>query len=228
MNDVPTFLIHGIPAGVVETFAHLSFSADDTDAGQLIEQLMEDGVSAESLMLDLLAPAARLLGEKWCNDEANFLEVTLGLSRIQRLMRQLRLPPARAGGERGAVLLMPAPGEHHTFGLRIIEELMIRDGWSVRLVLPPEEQAAGQLAAADHYDIIGFSVSAERLIPALRQAIAAVRAQSRNRNVRIIVGGVGLAGPLPLMPPLDADAVAADAQDALALARRWCAPAEVT
>lgn len=226
MNDVPSFLVHGIPAGVVETFAHLSFSADDVDAGQLVEQLIEDGVSAESVMLDLLAPAARLLGEKWCNDEANFLEVTLGLSRIQRLMRLLR-PPA-TGPERGRALLMPVPGEHHTFGLRIVEELLLRDGWNVRLVPVPEEHAAGQLAAADHYDFIGFSVGGLRLIPALRQAIAAVRAQSRNRNVRIIVGGVGLSGPVPVTPPLDADAVAADAQDAIALVRRWCATAEVT
>ncbi len=228
MNDVPSFLVHGIPAGVVETFAHLSFSADDVDAGQLMEQLLADGVSAESVMLDLLAPAARLLGEKWCNDEANFLEVTLGLSRMQRLMRQLRPPATGLLTERGRALLMPVPGEHHTFGLRIVEELLLRDGWNVRLVPVPEEQAAGQLAAADHYDFIGFSVSGLRLIPALRQAIAAVRAQSRNRNVRIIVGGVGLTGPVPVTPPLDADAVAVDAQHALAQARRWCATAEVT
>jgi methanogenic corrinoid protein MtbC1 len=228
MNDVPTFLRLGIPAGVVETFAHLAFSADDSDASQLMEQMLDDGVSPESLMLDLLAPAARLLGEKWCSDEANFLEVTVGLSRIQRLMRQLRPPASGLLQERGQALLMPAPGEQHTLGLRIIEELLIRDGWCVRLMPVPDPQSAGQLVAAESYDFVGFSLSGERLIPALRQAIAAVRSQSRNRNVRIIVGGVGLDSVENTQPPLAADAVALDANEALAQARRWHASADVT
>lgn len=228
MNDVPTFLVRGIPLGVVETFAHFTFSADDSDAGQLMEQMLDDGVTAESLMLQLFAPAARLLGEKWCDDEVNFLEVTLGLSRMQRLMRQLRPPASGLPQLRGQALLMPVPGEQHALGLRIVEELLLRDGWSVRLVPVPDASAAGQLAAAEHYDFVGFSVSGERLIPALRQAIAAVRTQSRNRNVRIIVGGVGVARADGTQPEIDADAVAIDAHDAVSQARRWHALAEVT
>jgi len=228
VNDVPAFLVCGIPAGVVETFAHLAFSADDSDASQLMEQMLDDGVSPESVMLDLLAPAARLLGEKWCNDDANFLEVTLGLSRIQRLLRQLRPPASGLLQERGQALLMPVPGEQHTLGLRITEELLLRDGWSVRLVPVPDAQAAGQLAAVENYDFVGFSLGGERLIPALRQSIAAVRTQSRNRSVRIIVGGVGIAGLDRALHPLDADALATDAHEAVSQARRWHALAEVT
>lgn len=228
MNDVPSFRLRGIPPEMVETFAHLVFSPDDSDAGALIEQLLEDGASAESVMLELLAPAARLMGEMWCSDDASFLDVTLGLSRIQRLMRQLRLPDGGLLADRGTALLMPVPGEQHVLGLRMVEELLLRDGWRVRTIQTASDTQAGQAASEEVYDFVGFSMSGERLLPALRSVIREVRAQSRNRGVRIMVGGVAFSGQARLTPPLDADAVVSDAQEAVAQARRWHALAGVT
>jgi methanogenic corrinoid protein MtbC1 len=227
VNDVPTFLLRGIPPEMVETFTHLVFSPDESDAAALVGQLAADGVGAECLMLDLLAPAARLMGEMWSRDEATFIDVTLGLSRIQRLMRQFRLPAAGLAAERGTALLMPAPGEQHVLGLRMVEELLLRDGWLVRAVLSASEAMAGQFAADEAFDFVGFSLSGERFLPDLRSAIREVRAQSRNPNVRIMVGGVAFAGQGRIAPPLDADAVVADAHEAVAQARRWHAPVGV-
>jgi methanogenic corrinoid protein MtbC1 len=228
MNDVPSFRLRGIPPEMVETFAHLVFSPDDSDARALIEQLLEDGASAESIMLELLAPTARLMGDMWCSDDASFLDVTLGLSRIQRLMRQLRLPAGDLLLDRGAALLMPAPGEQHLLGLRMVEELLLRDGWRVRSLQTATDGLAAQAAAEEVYDFVGFSVSGERLLPALRSAIREVRAQSRNRNIRIMVGGVAVSGQARLTPPLGADAVVSDAQEAVIQARRWHALAGVS
>jgi MerR family transcriptional regulator, light-induced transcriptional regulator len=227
MNDVPSFLRNGIPAGMVETFAHLVLSPDESDAAALVEQLLDDGVPAESVMLDLLGPAARLLGEMWCGDEASFLDVTLGLSHIQRLMRQLRLPAGGLMPEQGSALLLPVPGEQHVLGLRMVEELLRRDGWRVRALHTAGEGAAGHAVAEEDYDFVGFSISGARLLPALRQAIREVRAQSRNPNVRIMVGGVAFSGQDRAMPPPDADAVVGDAHEAVAQARRWHALAGV-
>jgi methanogenic corrinoid protein MtbC1 len=179
-------------------------------------------------MLELLAPTARLMGDMWCSDDASFLDVTLGLSRIQRLMRQLRLPAGDLLLDRGAALLMPAPGEQHLLGLRMVEELLLRDGWRVRSLQTATDGLAGQAAAEDVYDFVGFSVSGERLLPALRSAIREVRAQSRNRNIRIMVGGVAVSGQARLTPPLGADAVVSDAQEAVIQARRWHALAGVS
>jgi methanogenic corrinoid protein MtbC1 len=227
VNDVPTFLLRGAPPEIVETFTHFAFHPDDSDAVALVDQLLGDGLGAESLMLDLLAPAARLMGEMWSSDEASFLDVTLGLSRIQQLMRQLRLPAAGLAPEQGSALLMPVPGEQHVLGLRMVEEMLLRDGWRVRLAQASDEMLAGQLAAVEAYDFVGFSLSGERLLPALRSAIREVRAQSRNRDVRIMVGGVAFSGHDRITPPLDADAVVGDAHEAVSQARRWHALAGV-
>jgi methanogenic corrinoid protein MtbC1 len=176
-------------------------------------------------MLDLFGPAARYLGEMWCSDDASFLDVTLGMSRLQRLMRQFRL--AETGPEQGTALLLPVPGEQHVFGVRMVEELLLRDGWRVRSLQAAREHQAGQIVADEAYDFVGFSMSGDRLLPALRQAIREVRAQSRNPAVRIMVGGVAFSGQDRTSPPADWDALASDAHEAVALARRWRALAGV-
>ena len=228
MNDISSFLLPGIPAEMVETFVHLAFSPDGSDSIQLIEQLLDDGVPAETLMLELLAPAARLMGEKWSGDEANFLDVTLGLSRIQQVLRQFHFPVLDSLADRGAALLVPVPGEQHVLGLRMVEEFLMRDGWRVRCSPVASMEQLRQLVAADPYDFVGFSISGERLLPALRSAIREVRAASRNRSVRIMVGGVAFAGQGRSVPHIDADAMVGDAHEAVAQAKRWYALAGVT
>lgn len=228
MNEVASFPVRGIPGEIVQTFTHLAVSQDGADAARLVEQLFADGVPAEAVMLELLGPAARQLGEMWCGDRLGFVEVTIGLSRIQKLLRQFRIPPGRVEADKGRVLLAPLQGEQHIFGLRVVEEFLLRDGWDVRCVLRPCAGELAQLAADDAYDIIGFSVSGERLLPALRQAIREVRSASRNRGVRIMVGGVLFAGPAPCEHPCDADATVRDAEEAVARANEWHALAGVT
>jgi methanogenic corrinoid protein MtbC1 len=212
---------------MVDTFVHLVLSPDESDAGRLIEQLLDDGVSSEAIMLELLGPAARLMGELWCSDDLSFLDVTLGMSRLQRLMRQMRLPAGGLMPERGTALLMPVPGEQHVLGLRMVEELLVRDGWRVLAIHSAKDHLPGQIVADEAFDFVGFSISGERLLPALRQTIREVRAQSRNPQVRIMVGGVALLGQDRPAPPLDADAVVGDALEAVAQARRWRALAGV-
>lgn len=228
MNDFPSFLAGEIPAEMVETFTHLVFSPDGSDATLLIEQLLEDGVSPEAIMLELLAPAARHLGHMWTEDDANFLEVTLGLSRIQQVLRQFRFPAMGSFTERGAALLVTTPGEQHILGLRVVEEFLMRDGWRVRCTPVANVEQLRQLVAADYYDFVGFSISAERFLPALRGAIRETRAASRNRQVRILVGGVVFSGQDRVGQPIDADATVRDAHEAVAQAKRWYSLAGAT
>lgn len=227
MNDVSSFLQQGLPAEMVETFAHLLFSDDGADASLLIEQLFADGVTPEMIMLGLLAPAARLMGDMWCSDRLSFVDVTLGLSRIQQVLRQIRLPEAPAGHEKGRALLVPVPGEQHTFGLRLVEEFLIRNGWSVTCNFRASHADILDAVAAKSYNFVGFSISCERLLPALRSAIRGLRSASRNPELRIMVGGVLFTDLSAEADSCGADAVAIDADDAVAKANAWFALAGV-
>ena len=88
-------------------------------------------ISVESIFLDLLAPAARQLGTQWEADVTDFANVTLGVSRLQRIMRRLgdtflQRDQPRQRGE--SALLTIIPGEQHSFGLSMVAEFFRRAG----------------------------------------------------------------------------------------------------
>ena len=226
MNDASPFRMLAISDDLVETFTTLVCDGQDADAAGIIEQLTADGLDAEALMLELLAPSARLMGEFWCEDRRDFVEVTLGLARLQQLVRQFRLPAA-ARDSHGHAFLAPVPGEQHTFGVRLVEEHLLRAGWQVTATPRTSEEEIARLVAVEHFDFVGFSITAERLLPTLRSAICTVRSNSRNRNARIIVGGVLFAGHGISAADLDVDAIVSDAQEAVAIASQWSGMAEV-
>ncbi len=120
-----------------ETLANLTLGQHDDEALAFVHALLADGLPLESIFLDLLAPAARILGKRWEEDTLSFAEVTIALTKLQRLMRRLAAVsrPTGAAVDRGAVLLTAVPGEQHLFGVLMLEEFFRRDGWRVD-VLP--------------------------------------------------------------------------------------------
>ena len=115
-------------------FAGLMLTADVAAAHAFVGALRQRGTPVESLYLDLLAPAARHLGDLWCADACDFATVTMGLGRLQQLLHELS--PAFGGElehrEHGRrALLVPVPGEQHTFGLLMVVEFFRRAGWDV-------------------------------------------------------------------------------------------------
>ncbi|MFM8747679.1 MAG: B12-binding domain-containing protein [Aestuariivirga sp.] len=207
----------------METFTNYLFTGDGGHAALLLEQLFADGMDPESIMLGLMAPAARHMGALWADDRLNFVEVTLGMARLQHLLRQFRMPPLSLTGLRGRVLLAPTPGEQHSFGLRLVEEFLLREGWQVTARLAATETDIIRLVSAEPYDIVGFSLAGERLLPALRAIIGKVRAAARNPEMRILAGGVLFSAGGPSAADLGADAVAGDAAEAVQQANRWLA-----
>ncbi len=226
MNDLSPIGGLDISSVMVEDFSKLLIGSDNLVVTEYVEGVLSRGVPLERVMLDLLAPAARLMGEFWEADLCSFMDVTLGLARVQQVLRHCRSMlddgEAAAAGK-GRVLLVPAPGEQHTFGLRVVEELMLRDGWEVSASVRASEAETAELVSAESYDIVGFSVSGDRLLPGLRSAIARVRAVSRNQDVRIFVGGSMFMDRPKSAGDLGADAVISDVALAVALANEWYA-----
>ncbi|RZJ18331.1 MAG: cobalamin-binding protein, partial [Haliea sp.] len=107
----------------VERFARLVLARDDDVAQACVDAMRDRGVPIESIYLDLLAPVARHLGELWEQDLCDFTDVTLGLGRLQQVLRELSPAFGQSidhptNGRR--VLLLPSPGEQHTFGLVMV------------------------------------------------------------------------------------------------------------
>jgi MerR family transcriptional regulator, light-induced transcriptional regulator len=209
---------------MVARFAKLTIGPDSSEAPDYIEGLLARGISKETVLMQVLAPAARLMGEMWTADLCSFVDVTLGLSRIQNMLRNFNGlnedggPPARVEGR---ALLIPSPGEQHTFGLRVLEEFLIREGWEVRTNLRASLDETLALVGEEKYDFVGISASGEALLPNLCAAIVAIRKFSRNRDIKVLVGGVLFALEPRLAKLVAADGCAIDPRDAIGLAQLW-------
>ena len=213
-----------IDQAMVRTFVDKLMRGESRDAMRHVEALLERGISMDHLLVDLLGPSARIMGDMWVEDSCNFVDVTLGMTRIQHVFRQLRMPIDNSEtftNSKGRALLVPAPGEQHVFGLRVVEEFMLRDGWDVDCRLQASLNDILYIVRDEAYDFIGFSLSGERLLEPLASAIRLSRLNSRNRAIRIMVGGVYFADHPEASRQIDADAVTLDARAAVMKANEW-------
>lgn len=176
----------------VEDFVRALLDDAESRADDAVAALRRRGLSVEALYMDLLAPAARELGRQWEEDLCDFATVTVGLGRLQRLLR--RLSPAfgsevehPASGRR--VLLTQPVAEQHMFGLSMVAEFFRRDGWDVLGGIAGVGIDAVAWARRDWFDVAGYSVGSELHLPWLKDGIAAVRRASRNRGLVVLVGG---------------------------------------
>jgi methanogenic corrinoid protein MtbC1 len=208
---------HAPGADEVRHFTTLVLAQDVAAAPAYVAALRARGVSLEAVFLDLLAPCARRLGELWEADVCDFTEVTLGLWRLHQLLRELS-PTFRNEAEHASlgrrVLLAPAPGEHHMFGICLVAEFFRRAGWDV---WGGPTAAGGDLVGivrAEAFAIVGLSVSGEARLDGLGACIRAVRQASRNRSVRVMVGGQLFNERPELVALVGADTTAADGRQA--------------
>ncbi|MFN5201063.1 MAG: B12-binding domain-containing protein [Gemmatimonas sp.] len=208
--------------GDVQAFVAAVRSTDDGRGAQFVRTVLAEGATVEAVYLDLLATSARRLGDMWDNDECDFVEVTVALGRMQRLLRDLSQVFLAESGHAepvGNILLTCVPGEQHTLGIIMVGEFLLRDGWRVLVGAPWTESDLLSMVATEWYDVIGFSVGTESRLSVLRRDIRRLKQASRNTNVQVMVGGQLFADDPSLADQVGANAIASDARQAPAIAR---------
>lgn len=209
------------PADVAE-LVQLVLARGEPATIAFVEAMRDRGAAAESLYLDLLAPAARRLGVMWEEDACDFTEVTVGLWRLQSAMRELSPSfldnrVSRAGSPR--ILLVPLPGESHTFGLSMVYEFFRRAGWNAWSGPVRDSAELAALVRRERVDVVGFSLSCDERLETVYSEIRAVRRASLNPGLSIMVGGPPFVGNPLLAAQLGADGTATDGQQAVAQAQ---------
>jgi len=206
----------------VARFVQAALSPDEQMCPAIVDELIEQGAALERICLDLLAPAARALGTLWDDDEADFLEVTLGLGRMQRVVRDLgRRVSADTplAADAGAAFLCGMPDEQHSLGLAMVAEFFVADGWGVTVGPPLGAEDVLHEVGAHWYDLIGLSVGLHERIPRVTDLIRKIRASSLNADLAILVGGRAFLDDPALVREVDADASAPDAAQGPLIAR---------
>ena len=194
------------------------------EAASLLEEVdafINKGASVETICLDLLAPAARKLGEMWETDECDFLDVTMGLWRLQEVMREVAArSPATLGDMHlpHTALFSPMPGDHHNFGTLMIEEVFARGGWRSEALVKPERRELLDRLARQPFDLIGLTLARGCPSAALGNLIKAVRNVSANPHIVVLVGGRMINENPGVVTEVGADGTGTDALAALELA----------
>ena len=212
----------------LDAFVALVLENDADVVCEYIEQLRDGGESLPAIYLNLLAPAARRLGELWESDECGFATATLGISRMHQVL--LRFSSffcancTESPDDAKSVLVVPVPGEQHTFGLMMLVEFFRREGWRVWSGSPRNDAELVGLLESDRFDIVGLSVATERNFNSVPDLLRCVRERSKNKNIKVIVGGRLFSEQPELAQKVGADATALNGVDAVRLAEQLVEP----
>ena len=150
------------------------------------------GHSLKDTYLFGITGSARLIGELWSRDALDFVNVTIALSRLHRVMHEFRqefLSEGNAESNGLSLLLMTEPGSQHGLGAFMLSEFFRQAGWRVTLVTPLDIADFKRIFLSDWFDAVVLSISTDRQIDAVSQSLLELRKTTANPNLKIYVGG---------------------------------------
>ncbi len=217
----------GLPGtSEIRELGRLVLGSDGEAAAGFLFRLKDSGISLDALHSLLLGPTASYLGELWDNDQIDFVDVTLGVARLQRLVITFEgLDKVLDIEDRRKILIVGAPGEQHSLGHTIIQRFFRASGWQVWSCITPDMEEVARITADDWFGIVGFSLSHDTHFEGLRNVIGRIRAGSVNRGIGVIVGGSAIARNPDWVERLDADGTAGNGPAAVVLAKTLLAAA---
>lgn len=202
-------------------FAPLPLQLEADELLVEVEAFLRRGVGVEAIFLDLLAPSAREIGRLWEDDACDFVDVTMGLWRLQEVMREIaaRSPPVvRSLGTPRTALFSPMPGDQHSFGALIVDEIFARAGWKSEALIDPERRELLRLLSEKSFDLVGLTITSDCPSGALSNLISAIRTVSANPQTFVLIGGRVVNENPDLVTEVGADGTAVDGEAALKIA----------
>jgi methanogenic corrinoid protein MtbC1 len=218
-------MAHDAPnAAVIAAFVELIIDDDVEQLRAVADRVILHTGGRDALLKELLTPAARLLGRMWEEDACDFMTVTLGVHRLNQIMKETEAAAAEPAFSRSfdhRILLLPAPGEQHSFGLTMVADSFRAAGWCVRSAPAASRGQLLRLVKDEWFDVVGLSVSTERSLKGLPACIRALRAASCNPRRFVMLGGNAINCHPERARFLGADGVAEDAGAAVQLADNY-------
>jgi excisionase family DNA binding protein len=163
-------------------------AGDERGAWSIVEAALAAGASVEAVLLDIVAPALRSIGERWASGEIDVALEHRASGVTQRLLGRLSPQVARRGRTRGTVVLGAPAGEAHGLVTSIVADVVRCSGWEVS-DLGADVPASSFAIAADSADVVavGVSVTRDECLASAAECCAAVRAV--RPDVLLLLGG---------------------------------------
>ena len=185
-------------------------------AFRLSSALLDEGVSFEQLVADVVAPVQHELGRRWATNDLGIADEHAASAAVEELVIRLA---ATLEPPRGAkVVIASAEHDMHALGGRVVASLLTLDGFRALPLGPsiPPRDLAEYLEMQEPL-ALALSVS----IPSALADAARSIAVAHDTNVPVVAGGQAFAGDETRARRLGADAFAPTPADALAVLRGW-------
>lgn len=175
------------------------------------------GTDAQDVLLEILQPVQIEIGKLWEQGRASVAHEHLCTAVTQLCMSMLwpRINEGATDGDR-SVVATSVGGEAHEIGIRIVADLLKRDGWRTFYLgadVPPRDVVA--MLVEQGADVLAVSATMAGHVPAVRRLVDAVRDEPRCAQVKVVVGGRPFLVAPRVAKAVGADGLAPDAAEAV-------------
>lgn len=187
-------------------------AAEEYTATDVVLRALEQGLSPESVLLDVIAPVQGRVGREWAANRLSVAQEHAATAINERAVAALAShPAARTVPERGRITVACVDGEWHALPARLLAEVLKLRGWHVDYLgaQVPTPHLIAHLHRTDA-DAVALSSSIATRLPAAHAAITACQAV----GVPVLVGGAAFGPDGRYARLLGADAWAPDARAA--------------
>ena len=172
-----------------------SLQGTDNAFAELLGQVRMARITLAAFADIYIPLAAERMGLAWENDELSWIDVSIGVSRMQSLLRELNSASVadQAGDTgHGVVLLIIPDSEQHTLGPMVAMGQMRRFGVSVCLRIAPNFNELRHLATTRHFDGIMISVATKEKLNSVGKTVQFLKSVL-TKPTPIVVGGAVMA-----------------------------------
>jgi methanogenic corrinoid protein MtbC1 len=161
--------------------------ADEYAAVDVAMDLLADGVPAERILLDLVAPAQAEVGERWARNEWSVAQEHAATHISERVVAAVS-SSASPRPDRGHVVVACMDGEWHGLPARLVAEVLRLRGWQVTFLgaSVPAAHLVGYLQRYDA-DAVALACALPLRLPYAHRMIETCR----RSDVPVLVGGRG-------------------------------------
>nr|WP_107481970.1 cobalamin B12-binding domain-containing protein [Streptomyces sp. JHA26] len=188
---------------------------DERAAGRVVLGALDDGLSTEEALLDVIVPVQVRVGAEWAAGRLGVAQEHAATAIHDRIIAAMAHrdadPTTSAPGTAAAVTVACVDGEWHALPARILAEVLRGRGYEVDFL--GAQVPTPHLVAHMHHtapDVLALSSSLPTRLPAAHAAVTAVQAV----GVPVLVGGAAFGADGRHARRLGADAWAPDARAA--------------
>ena len=175
------------------------------------------GTDAHDILLEVLQPVQIEIGRLWEQGRASVAHEHL-CTAVTQLCMSMLWPRINAGARDGdrSVVATSVGGEAHEIGVRIVADLLKRDGWRTFYLgagVPASDVVT--MLREQRADVLALSATMAGHVPEVRRLVDAVRDEPACADVKVVVGGRPFLVAPRLAKAVGADGLAPDAAEAV-------------